>query len=132
MEQKAKLRIAILSLIFVLIGNTFLFHHLEHWSYVDSFYFAGITMTTIGYGDLAPTTDITKIIVVIDALFSVGIFFYAISIITDLRVQRMAGRGIWNIPKQLNTAGKRLKRALPIEHPSKTKMGMKEIFYKKK
>ncbi len=45
---------------FVLVGTTF-YHVVEDWGWVDSFYFSVMTLTTVGYGDLAPGTDVGKI-----------------------------------------------------------------------
>lgn len=53
---------AIISIILLLGVGTFTFHKLEDWSWVDSFYFTTATATTVGYGDLSPTTDTSKII----------------------------------------------------------------------
>ena len=53
----------IYTLVMVTAGAT-LFHWLEGWSWVDSFYFVVITLTTIGYGDFAPTTPLTKMITI--------------------------------------------------------------------
>ena len=43
----------------LLIG-TFIYHWLEGWSYLDSLYFCVISLATIGYGDLTPTTPLAK------------------------------------------------------------------------
>ncbi|EGB07180.1 hypothetical protein AURANDRAFT_28458, partial [Aureococcus anophagefferens] len=32
-------------------------HRFEGWSTVDSIYFLSVTVTTIGYGDISPTTN---------------------------------------------------------------------------
>ncbi len=45
----------------ILIGM-FAFHMLEDWTWVQCFYYAVITLTTVGYGDLTPTTDISRFV----------------------------------------------------------------------
>ena len=42
----------------LLVAGTIIFMFLEGFSPVDSFYFCFITLATIGYGDLHPTTDL--------------------------------------------------------------------------
>ena len=45
----------------VIVIGAVLYHFLEGWNWLDSFYFVVITLTTIGYGDFSPTTPITKL-----------------------------------------------------------------------
>ena len=47
-----------------LVG-TFAFHWLEGWSYLDALYFCVISLATVGYGDLTPTTPEAKILTII-------------------------------------------------------------------
>ena len=44
--------------ILIFLGSA-VFHWLEDWSWVDSFYFSVISLTTVGYGDFTPTTTLT-------------------------------------------------------------------------
>ncbi|NIO19314.1 MAG: hypothetical protein GTN76_00850 [Candidatus Aenigmarchaeota archaeon] len=67
-------------LVIILLGaGTFYYTYAEGWSYVDSFYFSTMTLTTIGYGDLAPTNPGSKIFTSIYALFGIGIMLYILS-----------------------------------------------------
>ena len=43
-----------------LLTGTVVYHWLEGWSFLDSLYFCTITLATVGYGDLAPTTPEAK------------------------------------------------------------------------
>ncbi|MBP1019251.1 ion transporter [Serratia fonticola] len=45
-------------------------------TFIDAFYFTCITVTTLGYGDITPVTDITKIIVIVESL--VGFLFMSL------------------------------------------------------
>jgi len=65
--------LAILTSVLLLSGSLFYSSH-EDWGFLDAFYFCVMTMKTIGYGDLAPTTDISKIFTIIYAFISIGVF----------------------------------------------------------
>jgi hypothetical protein len=65
-----------------LIG-TVAYHELEDWRYVDSFYFTGATVLTIGYGDLHPTTDVSKIFTVFFGFSGIGMILLIMTIISQ-------------------------------------------------
>ena len=65
-----------LSLLALAVG-TVVYRILEDWSWVDSFYFSAVALTTVGFGDLSPTTDASK-------LFTVFYIFSGISLIGAL------------------------------------------------
>lgn len=45
-----------------IIVGALLFRWLEGWSWLDAIYFAIVTLTTVGYGDLAPTRPESKVL----------------------------------------------------------------------
>ena len=60
--------------------RTIVYHLLEHWSWVDSLYFTTYSLTTVGYGDLTPTTTAAK-------LFTVGFLLCGVAaVVTSLGV----------------------------------------------
>lgn len=87
-EIKIKVRIVIYILIFIFVSGTIAFHFLEGWSWIDSFYFLCVTITTIGYGDLYPTMTITKIITIIYAFMGIGIILVVLQTMTKYYIQR--------------------------------------------
>jgi voltage-gated potassium channel Kch len=69
--------LVIITILTVILGiGTAFYHYSEGWSLVDAFYFSTITLTTIGYGDLAPTTDSAKIFTAFYAIFGIGLMLY--------------------------------------------------------
>jgi hypothetical protein len=48
----------------LIVAGATIYHFLEGWGWVDSFYFVVITVATIGYGDFVPTTPISKILTI--------------------------------------------------------------------
>ena len=65
----------ILVLVVAVVGlGTVVYRYLEDWSWVDSLYFSVITLTSVGYGDLAPSTSGSK-------LFTVFYIFMGISLL---------------------------------------------------
>lgn len=64
----------------LLIGTVF-YQLVENWTFVDSLYFCVTTLTTVGFGDPAPTTDLGKLFTVFFVLSGVGVFLGVINAI---------------------------------------------------
>lgn len=69
------LTIGLIFVILIAIG-IMLFTGLEGWSTVDAFYFTVSTMTTVGFGDLVPTHDLSKIVTAIYSLVTIPLVLY--------------------------------------------------------
>ncbi len=102
-------------MVIVLLGfGTLYFHKYENWSYVNSFYFSVMTLTTIGYGDFVPTKDVTKIVTSIYAIFGIGIMFYLLSSVVGeywlrqkKRIDKIFGSIKNSIPRYVKTRVKK-------------------------
>lgn len=70
----------------LLVVGTVVYRLLEDWSWVDSLYFSTVAVTTVGFGDLTPSTDGSK-------LFTVLYILSGISIVTSYLNARMRRRG---------------------------------------
>ena len=63
--------------------STAIFHTLEGWGWINSFYFSVVTLTTVGYGDLVPTSDISRLVTSIYILLSIPLLFFTIGVSAD-------------------------------------------------
>jgi TRAP-type C4-dicarboxylate transport system permease small subunit len=59
----------------------------EHWSFVDALYFSVTTLTTVGFGNPAPSTDLGKLFTVFFVLSGVGMFLAVINAVGKAAVQ---------------------------------------------
>jgi hypothetical protein len=78
---KFHLATAVTAIAALIAAGTGIFHILEDWSIVDSFYFSVMTITTVGYGDFFPTHDVSKIFTAIYAIAGVSIAFASLGAI---------------------------------------------------
>ncbi|MFH1585173.1 MAG: potassium channel family protein [archaeon] len=76
MDLHKKFIFAINLFLILLLGGTFIYSSIEGWRYIDSVYFTVATVTTVGYGDIVPQTDIGKIFTMFFSFFGVGMAFY--------------------------------------------------------
>jgi Trk-type K+ transport system membrane component len=58
--------------LFVLIGGTAFYHYYENWSWVDSAYFVVVALTTVGFGDFAPSTEFSRMVTIGFVFFGVA------------------------------------------------------------
>ena len=70
----------------LLVLGTVVYHFAEDWSWIDSFYFCTIAVTTVGFGDLSPTRDATKLFTVFYVFTGISLF----SLVLDERLRRHA------------------------------------------
>jgi len=74
-------------ILFMLFSSATFYHYIEGWRYVDALYFSAVTMTTVGYGDLTPHTDVAKLFTIVFVFTGVGIVLYGLSAIATHLVE---------------------------------------------
>jgi hypothetical protein len=78
--------LALSAVVLILVG-TIVYSVVEDWSWVDSLYFSVVAITTVGFGDLTPSTDGSK-------LFTVFYVLSGISIISLWLSERLRRHGL--------------------------------------
>ncbi|NNC91512.1 MAG: two pore domain potassium channel family protein [Acidimicrobiia bacterium] len=76
----------------LLITGTAFYWRFEQWTVLDSLYFSVITLTTVGYGDLAPTRAPTKVFTIVYVLVGLGILVSFLSIVAGHAVEARVDR----------------------------------------
>lgn len=78
-------RLLALTTLAVLGIGTVFYHLVEHFKWVDSYYFSVVTLATVGYGDLTPHTTLGK-------LFTTFYIFTGVGIVTTFITYTMRRR----------------------------------------
>lgn len=86
MTIEVRLRVVIIMLALSVVVATGFYNISESWGLLDSLYFSISTATTVGYGDLVPTSDASKIFTIIYTLVSVSLALYAIALVAQRRI----------------------------------------------
>ena len=61
-------------MLLLLLTGTIFYHLEEGWSWIDALYFSVITLSTVGYGDLSPTTPLSKVFTMAYIIMGISIF----------------------------------------------------------
>lgn len=85
-------RLLVVVTIFTLSLGTVVYHFVEHFKWVDAYYFSVITLATVGYGDFTPHTTFGKIFTTAYIFVGVGIVTTFISYTIRRRGQKMGER----------------------------------------
>lgn len=76
-------RSLLITTLFILGFGSFVYRHLEGWTWIDSIYFSIITLTTIGYGDFSPQTNAGKIFTIFYIIIGIGIILTFVNTVYD-------------------------------------------------
>jgi hypothetical protein len=90
---------------------TILYHFVEEWTWLDSFYFSSVAITTVGFGDLSPSTEVSKLLTV---LCIVG----GLSLMVAVLNETLWGRVVSHAAPQRNDSGFRTGSFLRGSHPA--------------
>ncbi|HVX47895.1 MAG TPA: potassium channel family protein [Candidatus Saccharimonadales bacterium] len=72
--------------------GTVVYHLVEHFSWLNAYYFSVITLTTVGYGDLTPHTAFGKLFTTFYVLSGVGIITTFVTTTIRRRGQKLRER----------------------------------------
>lgn len=67
----------ILFIVLLVFLSTMFYHYIESWTWIDSMYFTIMTITTVGHGNLIPSTTASK-------LFTSFVAFVGIAMVLTL------------------------------------------------
>ena len=76
----------------VIVGAAVVYRLIEGWRWVDAFYFAAVTVATVGYGDFAPVTDAGKLFTIFYLVIGVGLFVAAAAALAEHVIDRARTR----------------------------------------
>ena len=71
----------------VLTGTIF-YWRFEDWTIIEALYFCVVTLTTVGYGDLSPTTAGTQIFTIIYILTGLGVFVALLASVAEQYIKQ--------------------------------------------
>ncbi len=84
LKQVKNLSLAALMVVLLISVGTIGYMYLEQLEFIDALYMTVITITTVGFREVAPPTDMGKIFTIFLIFFSVGIIGYTITNVSRL------------------------------------------------
>lgn len=84
---RRRLIFALLVLTVLITVGTVGFHFLERLGWIESWYFATATLTTVGYGDIVPLTYYGKLFTIFYMLAGVGTVLYVLTLLAQTMIQ---------------------------------------------
>lgn len=81
--QEPRTRGLVYATLLIIVFGAIFYRAVEGWRWLDAFYFTVITLTTVGYGDLAPQSDAAKLFTMFYILVGLGIIGSFVALIAD-------------------------------------------------
>ena len=98
-QKKPLVTVGLLALVYVLISALVVFNvePESFGNYFDAVYWATVSLTTMGYGDIYPVTTVGRIVTMVSSVFGIAVIALPSGIITagfmeELRKDRLSGK----------------------------------------
>jgi voltage-gated potassium channel len=92
-RRDPQFRSLVFLVVITLLGWTIFYTLEEGWSVVDAFYFSVTTLTTVGFGDLAPATTFGKLFMVVYIFAGLGLIVGFINAVAQETLSHQSSRG---------------------------------------
>ena len=76
-----------------LLSGTIFYIQIEGWNVLDSLYFSVVTLTTIGFGDLTPSTATGKTFTIVYIFVGLGIILAFVNAVAERAMERSRKEG---------------------------------------
>ena len=90
--EDPEFRAMFVTMISLILSGTLFYRAVEGWHCLDALYFSVMTLATVGYGDLNPTTPLSKAFTIFYVLVGAGVFVSFITKLTSQKRARKASR----------------------------------------
>jgi len=104
MKFHINILVTILVFLIVFLGGMFFFHRVEGWKFINSAYFVAMTVTTIGYGDFVPKSDVGKIFTIFYSFFGVGVALYLLTTMSSNLFKKHLSNKVGQIKRGIRMA----------------------------
>jgi voltage-gated potassium channel len=104
MEVVDRIKLGLVVMAFAIALHSLIFMYLDKLSIIDALYFSIVTISTVGYGDYVPKTELGKLISSLYILIGVGIGLYVLGNISEFFIG-----GYFKKANQMRTMEKRIK-----------------------
>lgn len=78
--------------VMLILGGAAFYHSVEQWSWLDSVYFCVVTLATVGYGDLSPSTPLGRLFAIPYIIIGVALLGVFIQIAGKTALQELQAR----------------------------------------
>ena len=90
------------TLAIIVVGGTAFFHEIEGWSWLDSYFFTVVTLSTVGYGSLVPVTAAGKIGATMLIFVGLGVFAVAVQQFGSFAIKKREEHTDWLIARLIH------------------------------
>ena len=85
-------KILVVAVVLAVGTATVVYRMVEDWSWVDSLYFSAVAVTTVGFGDLVPSTDGSKLFTVLYIATGIALIGTYLDVALRRRATKIARR----------------------------------------